>query len=146
MKFLFDCEDEIALPAAYNLVSDIKPFLEKLAAEGENEGEIADKREARKAKLNRMLKSAMVLHPGDTSKLLAKMWILEEIEVPVLGKDGKPALDKAGKAITRKEKEKAPSAFKTISALFFNEVAVDFFTSAMPSLLVISKQASQAAK
>lgn len=146
MKFLFDCEDEIALPAAYNLVSDIKPFLVKLAAEGESEGDIADKREARKAKLNRMLKNALVLHPADTSNLLAKMWILEEIEVPVLGKDGKPALDKAGNAITRKEKEKAPNAFKTMSTLFVNEVAVDFFTSVMPSLLAISKQASQAAK
>lgn len=121
MRFLFDCEDEIALPAAYNLVSDIKPFLEKLAAEGEKEGDIADKREARKARLNRMLKSAMVLHPADTGKLLAKLWVLDE-------------------------GEKAPNAFKTMSTLFVNEVAVDFFTSVMPSLLAISKQASQAAK
>ena len=64
-----------------------------------------------------MLKSAMVLHPGDTGKLLAKLWILDE-------------------------GEKAPNAFKTMSALFSNEVAVDFFTSVMPSLLILSKQAS----
>lgn len=115
MKFLFDCEDEIALPAAYNLVSDIKPFLEKLAAEGENEGDIADKREARKAKLNRMLKNAMVLHPTDTGKLLAKLWVLE---------DG----------------ETAPNTFKTMATLFANEVAVDFFTSVLPSLLQLSKE------
>lgn len=121
MKFLFDCDDEIALPAAYNLVSDIKPFLEKLAAEGENEGAIADKREARKAKLNRMLKSAMVLHPTDTGKLLAKLWVLDE-------------------------GEKAPNAFRTMATLLSNEVAVDFFTSVMPSLLMLSKQGFRGVK
>lgn len=115
MRFLFDCEDEVALPAAYNLVGEIKPFLAKLA-EVEN-GDSEDDPESKKNRLSRMLKSAMVLHPGDTGKLLAKLWILDE-------------------------GEKAPNAFKTMSALFSNEVAVDFFTSVMPSLLILSKQAS----
>ena len=27
-RFLFDCEDEICLPAAYRLVDEIKPFVD----------------------------------------------------------------------------------------------------------------------
>lgn len=118
MQFIFDCEDEIALPAAYNLVDAVKPFIEKISAENENEDKMpTDKCEARKARLSRMLKNAMVLHPGATGRMLAKLWVLDE-------------------------GEKAPNAFKTMSTLFTNEVAVDFFTSVMPSLLAVSKQVS----
>ena len=30
MRFLFDCEDEVCMPMAYNLVDDIKPFIDKV--------------------------------------------------------------------------------------------------------------------
>ena len=30
MRFIFDCEDEVCLPAAYRLVEEIKPFIEKM--------------------------------------------------------------------------------------------------------------------
>ena len=30
MRFIFDCEDEICLPAAYRLVDEVKPFIEKM--------------------------------------------------------------------------------------------------------------------
>lgn len=118
MRFLFDCEDEIALPAAYNLVDEIKPFVTKIAAEdAENGEEKADN----KTRLSRAIKNALVRHPGETGRLLAKLWVLEE-------------------------GEKAPNAFKTVSTLFSNEVAVDFFTSVMPSLLMLSKQVSPLVK
>ena len=29
-RFLFDCEDEVCLPAAYRLVDEVKPFIESL--------------------------------------------------------------------------------------------------------------------
>ena len=32
MRFLFDCEDEICLPAAYRLVDEVKPFIDKMKA------------------------------------------------------------------------------------------------------------------
>ena len=30
MRFLFDCEDEVCLPAAYRLVDEVKPFIDKV--------------------------------------------------------------------------------------------------------------------
>ena len=32
MRFLFDCEDEICLPAAYRLVDEVKPYIDKMKA------------------------------------------------------------------------------------------------------------------
>ena len=114
MRFLFDCEDEICLPAAYRLVDDVKPFIDKMKAV-EVDGKSSDV--GRKAVLKKVLENMMVNYPKDTSNLFAKFWILEE-------------------------EEKAPNAFKTMAALFSSEVAVDFFTSVLPSLLHLSKEVS----
>ena len=54
---------------------------------------------------------------ADTGKMFSKLWILD---------DG----------------EKAPNTFKTIVTLFSNEVAIDFFTFVLPSLLQLSKGVS----
>ena len=114
MRFIFDCEDEICLPAAYRLVDEIKPFIEKMKSVdvGENE-----KNSGRKDMLKKVIKNMMVKYPADTGKMFAKLWILD---------DG----------------EKAPNTFKTMATLFSNEVAIDFFTSVLPSLLQLSKEVS----
>lgn len=113
MRFLFDCDDEICMPIAYNLVDDIKPFIDKVR-EFDVDGKEAEKLD-RKSALNLIFKNAMVKYPKDTSNLFAKLWVLEE-------------------------GEKAPNVFKTMGELFSNEVAINFFTSVLPSLLQISKE------
>jgi hypothetical protein len=110
MRFIFDCEDEVCLPKAYELVDDFKPFLDKVKDIEFDEGEERDT----KSVFSKVVKNIMVKYPKETGELMSKLWILEE-------------------------GEKAPNAFKTMSALFTNEVAVDFFTSVLPSLLQISK-------
>jgi hypothetical protein len=114
MRFLFDCEDEVCLPMAYKLVDEIKPFIDKVK-DIELEGE--EKPKDRKAVLKKILENVMVKYPKETGELLAKLWLLE---------DG----------------EKAPNTFKTMATFFSNEVAVDFFTSVLPSLLTLSKEVS----
>ena len=114
MRFIFDCEDEICLPAAYRLVDEVKPFIEKMKSVDVGED---DKNLGRKAMLKKVIKNMMVKYPADTGKMFAKLWVLE---------DG----------------EKAPNTFKTMAALFSNEVAIDFFTSVLPSLLQLSKEVS----
>lgn len=114
MRFLFDCEDEVCLPAAYRLVDDIKPFIEKMKVveidEDETKGD-------KKVILKKIFENMMVKYPGDTGKMFAKLWVLE---------DG----------------EKTPNTFKTMATFFSNEVAIDFFTSVLPSLLQLSKRVS----
>ena len=114
MRFIFDCEDEICLPAAYRLVDEIKPFIEKMKSVDVGEDE---KNSGRKAMLKKVIKNMMVKYPADTGKMFAKLWVLD---------DG----------------EKAPNTFKTMAVLFSNEVAIDFFTSCLPSLLQLSKEVS----
>lgn len=111
MQFIFDCKDEICLPKAYALISEIKPFIEKV-----KDIEVDDKtaENGKKAVLTAILENIMVKYPKETGELLAKLWVLEE-------------------------NEEAPNTFKTMSALFTNEVAIDFFTSVLPSILQISK-------
>ena len=138
-RFIFDCEDEICLPAAYRLVDEIKPFVDKVKNIDVDENEVKGER---KAVFKKILENIMVKYPADTGKLFSKLWVLGEIDVPVLGEDGEPMFDEAGNAITRKEMEKAPNTFKTMATLFSNEVAIDFFTSVLPSLLQLSKMVS----
>ena len=114
MKFLFDCEDEKSLPAAYKLVAEIKPFVEKLRTVDVGDKEISTRKEA----LSRAVERMMCDFPKETSDLFGKLWVLEE-------------------------GEKAPNVWKTMSTLFTNEVAIDFFTSVLPSLLQISNALSQ---
>lgn len=114
MRFLFDCEDEICLPAAYKLVDKLKPFIDKVKTFDVEEG--AEKHD-RKTVLRKIAENIMVKYPKETGELLSKLWVLD---------DG----------------EKAPNTFKTIAILFSNEVAIDFFTSVLPSLLQISKEVS----
>lgn len=114
MRFLFDCEDEICLPMAYRLVDEIKPFVDKVKTIDFEEG--TDKKD-RKTILKKIAENVMVKYPKETGKLLAKLWVLG---------DG----------------EKAPNSFKTLATLFSNEVAVDFFTSVLPSLFRISREVS----
>ena len=114
MRFLFECEDVIALPAAYKLVDDVKPFLDKIKKLDFEEG--AEKGD-RMTVFKRIVENIMVKYPGETSRLLARLWVLDE-------------------------GEKAPNSFKTMATLFKNEVAIDFFTSVLPSLLQISREVS----
>lgn len=114
MRFLFDCDDEVCLPAAYHLVDEVKPFIDKMKAVEVSE---EDAKGGRKTVFKKIVENMMVKYPGDTGRLLAKFWILE---------DG----------------EKAPNTFKTMATLFSNEVAIDFFTSVLPSLLQLSKEVS----
>ena len=113
-RFIFDCEDEICLPAAYKLVDEVKPYVDKI-----KNIQVDDKakEQSRTVILKKVLENMMVKYPGETSKILAKLWVLEE-------------------------NEKAPNVFKTMSALFSSEVAVDFFTSVLPSLLKTLSQVS----
>lgn len=113
MRFLFDCEDEICLPIAFNLIDDIKEFVNKIDVKDvENvDGKGANER------LKKIIENMMVKYPKDTGELFAKLWVLDE-------------------------GEKAPNSFRTLSALFTNEVAIDFFTSVIPSILQISKSIS----
>ena len=114
MRFLFDCEDEVCLPAAYRLVDEVKPFIDKMKAVEVDEDEAKG---SRKAVLKKIVENMMVKYPADTSKMFARLWVLEE-------------------------GEKAPNTFKTMATLFSNEVAIDFFTSVLPSLLQLSKEVS----
>ena len=114
MRFLFDCEDEICLPAAYRLVDEGKPFIDKMKAVEVGEDEAKG---GRKVIFKKIIENMMVKYPADTGKMFAKLWILD---------DG----------------EKAPNTFKTMATLFSNEVAIDFFTSVLPSLLQLSKEVS----
>ena len=114
MRFLFDCEDEVCLPAAYRLVDEVKPFVEKV-----KDIKLTDEeaKAGRCVALKKVLENMMVKYPAETGKVFAKLWVLD---------DG----------------EKAPNAFKTMATLFSNEVAIDFFTSVLPSLLTISRDIS----
>lgn len=114
MRFIFDCEDEILLPAMYHLAGEIKPFVDKMKLVEIDESEIEGDR---KSIFKTIIENMMVKYPSDTSRVLAKLWFLEE-------------------------GEKAPNAMKTIVMLFTNEVAVDFFTSVLPSLLTVSSVVS----
>lgn len=114
MRFIFDCEDELCLPAAYKLVDEFKPFIEKVKKIEIDENET---KKTRSETLKAVLKNIMVVYPKETGELLSKMWILE---------DG----------------EKAPNIFHTMATLFNNKVAMDFFTSVMPSILQLSKDIS----
>jgi hypothetical protein len=114
MRFLFDCEDEICLPAAYKLVDEFKPFIDKVKVI--DVGEETSSKD-RKYVLKKILENFMVKYPKETGELMAKLWVLEE------GED-------------------APNTFKTMATFFSNEVAVDFFTSVLPSLLTLSKSIS----
>jgi translation elongation factor EF-Ts len=111
-RFIFDCEDEICLPTAYRLVDEIKPFVDKIKKIDIDENEVKGDR---KAVFKKIIENMMVKYPADTSKLFAKLWVLD---------DG----------------EKAPNTFKTMATLFSNEVAINFFTSVLPSLLQLSKE------
>ena len=113
-RFIFDCEDEICLPAAYRLVDEIKPFVDKMKSVDVSEDEAKG---GRKVVFKKIVENMMVKYPADTGKMFAKLWILDE-------------------------GEKAPNTFKTLATLFSNEVAVDFFTSVLPSLLQLSKEVS----
>jgi hypothetical protein len=114
MRFLFDCEDEVCLPMAYRLVDEIKPFIDKVKGIDVDESEAP---KDRKAVLKKIVENVMVKYPKETGELLSKLWVLE---------DG----------------EKAPNTFKTMATFFSNEVAIDFFTSVLPSLLTLSKEVS----
>ena len=111
-RFIFDCEDEVCLPAAYRLVDEVKPFIDKMKSI-----EVSDKeaKGGRMVVFKKIVENMMVKYPADTGRMFAKLWILE---------DG----------------EKAPNTFKTMATLFSNEVAIDFFTSVLPSLLQLSKE------
>ena len=139
MRFIFDCEDEICLPMAYKLVDEFKLFVDKVKEIDVDESETP---KDGKTVLKKILENVMVKYPKETGELLSKLWVLEEIDVPLLDENGETMVDEGGNLITGKELEKAPNTFKTMAAFFSNEVAVDFFTSVLPSLLTLSKEVS----
>lgn len=106
-QFLFDCTDEVALPAAYKLVEDLKPYIDKIKDIDVPEG--ATRRETFK----HIIENMMVKYPKETGEIFSRLWVLEK-------------------------GEKSPNAFKTMAELLRNEVAVDFFTSVLPSLIQLS--------
>lgn len=110
MKFIFDCADEVCLPAAWRFVDSCKEYIDKIKDVDIEESDVKD----RISLMKLFIENAMCKYPKETGQLLAKLWILEE-------------------------EEEAPNIFKTTAALFKSEVAIDFFTSALPSLLQISK-------
>lgn len=110
MKFIFNCADEVCLPAAWQFVDYCKEYIEKIKTIDVDENQAKD----RIGVLRLVLENAMCKYPKETGELLARLWILEDGEEP-------------------------PNTFKTMAELFKNEVAVDFFASVMPSLLQISK-------
>jgi hypothetical protein len=111
MKFLFDCDDEILLPNMYALIDEIKPFIDTMKSINVDEKEVEN---GKNNAFKTIMKKLMVEAPKETSKMLSKLWVLEE-------------------------DEKAPNAFKTMTAIFESEAAIDFFVSALPSLLQILK-------
>lgn len=117
MRFLFDCEDEIALPAAYGMLDRLSGYLNKIKDVDVDK----DTATTRRAALKAVLQNAMVKYPKETSDILSRLWVLD---------DG----------------EKAPNAFVTMTALFANEVAINFFTSVLPSVLSISNAISPKSK
>lgn len=136
MKFLFNCKDTECLPMAYNLISEIKPFIEKVKnVEVEDGAEGSDKESV----LMLIAQNVMVKFPEDTARLLAKLWVLEEADFPVLDKDGEPLKNANGDPITERRMEEPPNVFETMSAIMTSKAAIDFFASALPSLLQISK-------
>ena len=113
MKFLFDCEDKILLPRAYQLIDEIKPFFDKMKTV-----EISDEEAAKDGKMQTIIKNMMVHYPEETSALLAKLWVLDK-------------------------GEKAPNALRTITEFVKNNEAIDFFTSALPFLVQMSNALSR---
>ena len=115
MRFLFECDDEVCLPILYSLIDDVKPLVDTIKQINVDENKV--NKVGNKKVFKMILEKLTVKSPKETSKVLKKFWVLE---------DG----------------EKAPNIFKTIPALLNSEEAVDFFTSALPSLLQISKEVS----
>lgn len=113
MKFLFDCEDKILLPRAYQLIDDIKPFIDKMKTVDVPEDEVKTE-----GKTCTVLKNMMVHYPEETGALLAKLWILDK-------------------------GEKAPNALRTVTEFVKNNEAIDFFTSALPFLVQMSNALSR---
>ena len=134
MKFLFDCEDEILLPRMYTLIDEIKPFMETMKSIEVDE---KDTENGKIGGFKAIMKKLMVEAPKETSKMLSKLWVLEEIEVPVIDENGNAITDAEGNIHLKKQMEKAPNAIKTTIAIFESEVAIDFFVSALPSLFQI---------
>lgn len=109
MKFLFDCDDAVMLPRAYDLVDEIGPFFKKMRQVEVDETEVE-----KESAIRIVLKNMMKVYPEDTSALLSKLWVLEPGERP-------------------------PRATRTVTELFKSKDAVDFFTSALPFLARLSK-------
>lgn len=136
MKFLFDMKDSQCLPMAWGLIAEIKPFIDKIKTVEFEEG---TEKKSRKEIFMKMAENVMVKYPEDTSKILSKFWVLEEKDFPVLTDDGTPALKADGTPLTERRMEDAPNVFTTLAAFISSQPAIDFFASALPSLLQISK-------
>ena len=135
MKFLFDEKDPICLPMAFNLISEIKPFIEKIKTVD------FDEETAKQDKKNLFMtiaKRIMVEYPEETANLLSKFWILEEKELPVTNDDGEPVMDEQGKPLTERRMEDPPNVFKTLAAFCSSQAAIDFFACALPALAQLS--------
>lgn len=114
-RFLFNCTDDIALPAAYGLIDEAKKYVDKIKSIDVDDN--ADVKEA----FMQVLRNMLVKYPKETSKMLSRLWILDQGET-------------------------APNAFETLGTLFSNEVAINFFTSVVPSILSLSSAVSSRRK
>lgn len=111
MRFLFECEDKVLLPRAYELIELLHGFFDKM-----KKVELPDAEAAgtdRKSLSQTVLKNMMVHFPEETSAVLAKLWVLEDDET-------------------------APNALKTMTAFLQSREALDFFTCALPFLARLS--------
>jgi hypothetical protein len=78
MRFIFDCADEICLPAAYALVDDLKDYLEKIKKVDVPDNELKGK--DKRATFATILRNMMVKYPQETGEMFSKLWILEDGE------------------------------------------------------------------
>lgn len=136
MKFLFDSKDEVCLPMMWKLIGEIKPFLEKIK---NVEFEDGTEKKSRKEILLKVAENILQTYPKETARILSKLWILEEKDFPILDVNGQPVCDADGNPKTERRMEEAPNVFVSLAALVSSETAINFFTSALPFLLRMSK-------
>lgn len=106
MVFLFDCDNEVLLPATFDLAEEIERFYKKTniselreaAADGESKNDKA------MSNLKKILFRICKEYPKDAGAIFDKLWVLE------------PG-------------EKAPNALYTFSKIVLRKDAIDFFTS-----------------
>lgn len=113
MKFITDVPDEQLLPLAYNLVDDIKIFLDEtkiLEVRKTQPKDGVSVTEQGKKNIKEMARQICIDYPNETAKLLRRLWILDEGET----------------------EDDIPNAFISLGKILSNKWIIDFFISLMP--------------